>query len=222
MRPARALAPLVGLLLVAAFPSAAGAGTRAASNQAIFSAGLIAAGDVPTGWTPSKQSDNALKDYRGIPDCKQFVAAAEAIRKGAARKLSPSFADDTSPHQLAMAQDTVFAFKSTSAASKAFKALKAAPAGNCLAKVSVKAVPGQSRSSVTDLSSQVQGTGDDSFAYEITLHAADQSGPITAVFDVVGVRVGRVVVNVDFGNQDTTLPQARAILNAVVNRLVSA
>jgi hypothetical protein len=222
MRLARTIAPLLGLLLVAALASPAGARTHAASNQALFSAGLIAASDVPAGWTPSKQSDNALKAYRPIPDCKQFVVAANAIRKGAARKLSPTFTDDASPRQLAMAQDTVFAFKSAGAASKAFTALKAVPAGNCLAKVAVSAVRGPSRSSVTDVSSQVQGVGDDSFAYEITLHATDQSGPVTAVFDVVGVRVGRAIVNIDFGNQDTTLPQASAIVNAVVGRMTNA
>ena len=222
MRFAQAIAPVAVLILLATTASPANARPRSPANQAILSAGLIARDDVPVGWTASKQSDNALKAYRAVPDCKRFVAAAQAIRNGAARKLSPTFTDDTSRDRLTMAQDTVFAFESSAAAAQAFQALKSAPAGNCLAKVSVRALPGHSMSSVINISSEVQGVGDDSFAYEIAVQASDQSGPVTAVFDIVGLRVGRAIVNLDFGNQDLALPQGSAIVNTVANRLASA
>jgi hypothetical protein len=223
MRLARTIAPLVGLLLAAALVSPAGARVHAASNQAIFSAGVIAASDVPSGWTPSKQSDSNLKPYRKVAACKQFVAAVDALGRGGPQKLSPTFTDDASPNQLTTAQDRVLALKSTGAASKAFKALRAAPAQNCLAQVAGKAGGAQSRVDVTDISSELQGAGNDSLGYEVTLHATDQSGaPVTAVLDLVAVRVGRAFVNFDFGNQDVRLPQAPAIVNAVVNRLANA
>ncbi len=224
MRLARTIAPLVGLLLTAALVSPAGAGVHAAaSNQAIFSAGLIAASDVPAGWTPSKQADSGAKDYRGISACKQLVSAIDGLRKGGPRKLSPTFTDDTSPNRLTSAADTVYVFKSTGAASKAVNALKAAPAPNCLAQVAKKGGGPQTTADVADISSALQGAGDDQLGYEVTVHATDQSGgQVTALLDIVVVRVGRAVLGFDFANQDARLPQAPAIVNAVVNRVANA
>ena len=223
MRCARTIAPLVGLLLAAALVSPAGARAHAASNQAIFSAGLIAAADVPAGWTPSKQSDSGAKGYRGISACKQLVSAIDGVRKGGPRKLSPTFTDETSPHKLTMAEDTVYALKSTGAASKAVTALKTAPALSCLALVAAKGGGPQTRADVADIGSALPGAGDDQLGYEVTLHATDQSGrPVTALLDIVLARVGRAVIGFDFANQDTRLPQARAIVNAVVNRVANA
>jgi hypothetical protein len=223
MRLARTIAPLVGLVLAAALVSPAGAGVHAATNQAIFSAGLIGASDVPSSWTPSKQSDTGSKVYRSISACKQLANAIDGLRKGGPRKLSPTFTDDASPNRLTMAEDTVYAYKSTGAATKAVQTLKAAPALSCLAQVATKAAGPRSRAEVADISSELQGVGDDQAGYEVTLHATDQSGAqVTAILDIVGVRVGRAVIGFDFSNQDTRLPQAQAITNAVINRVANA
>lgn len=223
MRHARTFAPLLGLLLVAALALPAGAGVRTASSQSILSAGVITAGDVPSSWSSSKQADTDLKAYRKIPACKQFVSAVDAVRKGGPRKLSPTFTDSASPNQLTMAQDTVFALKSSGAATKAINAIRSAAPGNCIEQVALKATGSGSTADVVDISSQLQGVGNDAVGYEITLHATGSNGaPVTAVFDLVGARVGRALVTFYFGNEGTRLAQAPAIVNAVVNRLASA
>ena len=222
MRHARTIAPLVGLLVVVGFLSPAGARVRAATNQDIFSAGLLTHADVPAAWTPSKQTDTSGKAYQGVKGCKQLAASIEALRHAAPHKLSPTFTDNSSPHQLTSAANAVYAFKSSAAAAKLLVGFRIPGATACLEKVAKKG-GGKGTSATATQTTNGPASADGFVGYSVTLQGSDQSGAtVTAVLDIDVVRVGRSLVGFSFGNEGTPLSQAPGIVDTVVNRLKAA
>ena len=224
MRQARWMTPLVGLTIAAAFVAPAAAGVpAAASNQAILAAGTLTPADVPPGWTATKQRDTNDKNFAGIAACKQIKAASSAARRSVPRRLSPTFTDLNSANQLTSAEDTVYAFKDAAASARFLSVYKASVAQTCLTAATKRAV-GRARVQVTVVPlANLQDVGDDNAGYEATLQGADRQGnPVTVVFDVLAVQVGRVFVGFDFGNQGGRLGQAPQIVNAVINRVATA
>jgi hypothetical protein len=224
MRTARWMTPLVGVTLAAALAApAAGRVPAAASTQAVLAAGTLTSADVPPGWTATKQHDTNDKNFAGIASCKQIKAASSAARKSVPRRLSPTFTDTTSPNQLTSAEDTVYAFKDAAAAGRFLSVYKATAAQACLTAATKKAV-GASRVQVNVVPrTDLQGVGDDNAGYEATLQGNDRQGnPVTVVFDVLAVRVGRGFIGFDFGNQGGRLPQASQIVNTIAQRVAAA
>jgi hypothetical protein len=68
----------------------------------------------------------------------------------------------------------------------------------------------------------LRGVGDDSVGYEATVQATDQRGqPVTAVFELLAVRVGRAFVGFSFANQGGPLSQAASVVRAVIDRVAA-
>jgi hypothetical protein len=217
--PAWAVAPLVGVLVGGGFVGPAAARARAASNPAIYAAGLLTRADVPAGWKRSKQADAGAGEYRGIAGCTQLVSTIEALRRAAPHKLSPQFTDTRSPHELASAADAVYAFKTSAAAAMLLNRFRMGAVTTCLINAAKKGGGKGAQVAVTAITNR-SGTGDDVVAYQVSLQAHDVSGaPVTAVLDVDVVRVGRALVGFNLTNQDTELSQAPAIVDTVVSRL---
>jgi hypothetical protein len=222
MRYARTIAPLVGLLVVAGLASPAGARVHAATNQALFSAGLITSADVPTGWTSSKQADSRGKAYQGIKGCTQLGNSVDALRTAAPHKLSRTFTDTTSSHELTAASNAVYAFKTSGAATKVLNRFKVTGTTTCLTNVAKKSGGKGTNASTAAISSPL-GTPDDFVGYQVTLSAKDQTGTtVTAILDIYVARVGRTLVAFSLSNADTELTQAPAIVSAAIGRLRAA
>jgi hypothetical protein len=224
MPTARWMTPVVGVALVAALAGPAVARAHvAATDRALLDAGTLTSADVASTWTASKQHDTSDKSFAGIAACKQIRAASSAARKRVPRRLSPTFTDLRSPNQLTSAEDTVYAFKDAASADRFLSVYKATDAQTCLTTATKKAV-GRAAVRVTAAPvANLQGVGDDNAGWEATLQATDRAGnPVTVVFDVVAVRVGRAFVGFDFSNQGGPLGQARPVIAAVVQRVAAA
>jgi hypothetical protein len=222
MRHARTIAPIIGLLVVVGFVSPAGARARAATNQDIFSAGLLTSADVPAGWTPSKQADSGGQAYRSVKGCKLLAANIEALRHAAPHKLSPTFTDNGSPHQLTSAANAVYAFKNSGAASKLLVGFRIPGATACLENVAKKG-GGKGTTATASQITSGPAAADGFVGYSVTLQGRDQSGAtVTGVLDIEVVRVGRSLVAFSFANEGTPLSQAPGIVDTVVSRLKAA
>ncbi len=224
MRHGRWMVALLGgvaaVTTVAAGPVAA-AGIRAASssNQAILNAGVITAADVPATWTPTKQADVGPKQYRGIAACKQVVAA-ETVAHAGPHKVSPVFADPASNGNTS-AEDTVFALKTTAAATKYLAVFQGANTPACFQQALQKALGAQAQVGAGQPIQNLQGVGDAAIGLEYPVQANVQGSQQTYVFDVVGVRIGRAFVGFTFTNPNVTIPEGPSIVNAVVGRVQS-
>jgi hypothetical protein len=218
MRHGRWIAAVTGLVAVAALAAPAAAGVKsAASNQAIFRAGVVSAADTPPGWTSRKQTDSGVGQFKSLPDCKQIVAVVGKARKSP-RMLSPEFSDPNAPTSTTVA-DVVFALKSAKAAQQTLAAYQARSALPCFQELFKKAlgnVPAQV--TVTPIS-DLQGVGDANAGFEATIAATGSGQSLKLVGEFIAVRVGRAYVAFNFLNSNERLPQGPAIVNGIVNRL---
>jgi hypothetical protein len=211
-RPVRLLVPLA-LAVVLAAPAGASSATAA-----ILRAGQLTRADLPPTWKQSKQIDT-LRSLPRVAACRPIAAATSAARHHIPRKLSPTFTDPGSAG-LSFAEDTVYAFPSGRAASAYLSVFQSPGALTCITAV-FKASLAKLRATVTVTpASDLVTSGDAGAAYEGTLATHDTQGtPVTIVFDLAAVTVGRAVVGFDFSNLTTRLPQAPALVQAVTTRL---
>jgi hypothetical protein len=220
MRRGRWIAGAVGVAAALSLVAPAGAGVRsAASDRAILKAGVLTAADVPSTWASTKQPDVGTKNYQGISDCKQISAAIDTARRGA-HVFSPQFADPSSTSN-ALAEDTVFAFKSVKAAQRYVAAFAASTAASCYQEAFVRSSRGQGQATVAPLT-DVQGLGDQAVGFQADITGTQNGQPVHAIADVVGVRVGRAFVGFNFLNNDVRLPDGVGIVQAVMGRLTTA
>jgi hypothetical protein len=226
MRHGRWIALAAGLAAALALVAPAGARVKAApSDKALLQAGVMTAADVPSTWTAKKQADTGSKGYKGIVDCKQIVAAINAGRRGP-NAHSPEFFDPTSTSN-ALAQDSVFVFKNVKAATQYLSTFQATNASSCLKQALTKATGGKGqvtveghRFVVAPITDLPVGIGDDQVGYEASITGTSQSGqPVHIVVDLVGMRIGRTIVEFDFLNNDTQLQPAPTIVTGVVSRV---
>jgi hypothetical protein len=220
MRQGRWIAVAAGLVAAFALVAPAGAGAKsAASDKAILRAGVLNAADVPSTWTATKQTDSGSKNYKGIASCKQIAAAIDTARRGP-RVLSPQFSDPAAGSN-ALAEDTVYAFKTVKGAKQFLAPYQATNLTTCLEAAFKRAIGGQAQATVTPIT-DLQGVGDDRVGYEAGITLTDQTGkPVHVIADIIGVRVGRAIVGFDFLNTDVRIPQGPSIVNTVVSRLTS-
>jgi hypothetical protein len=209
------VAGIVALLAVAAPVGAAAAAAAASSNSAsILQAGVIAPQDVPGTWQQAAQPDAGVGQLRKISVCKQYAAFVTTARKSPFR-LSPRFSDPSNGGST-MAEDTVYAFKSASAATKYVTALLARNVPSCIHDALQQQIGNQGQVGALTPITGLSGVGDQSTGYESVVTVPGQG---TLIVDEVGVRVGRAFVGFTFANPTATIPEGPAIVNAVVNRL---
>jgi len=221
MRHGRWIALAAGLAAALALVAPAGARVKSAtSDKAILQAGVLTAADVPSTWTAKKQTDTGTKSYKGFAVCRQLIAAMNTARRGP-KVFSPDFSDPA-PTSNALAQDAVFVFKNVKPATQNVAAYQASNASSCLSQALTKATGGQGQTTVSPVT-DLQGVGDDHVGYEASITGTTQSGqPVHVVADVIVVRVGRVVVEFDFLNNDVRIPLGSGIVNTVVSRVRTA
>jgi hypothetical protein len=200
----------------------AGAVTRAVTSgdQAVLSAGVITATDVPATWTAQKAGASSTKTYQGIADCKQIAAASTIARKGP-HKQSPQFSDPSDQGNT-YAANSVYAFKSSAAASKYLAPYQASTAPTCIQKGLQKQLGSLDQVSAGQPVSNLQGVGDAAVGYEFQVQANVQGATMTFVFDVIGVRIGRAFIGFTFVNPNVQIPQGPSIVNAVISRVQHA
>ena len=220
MQYARWIAPIIGLAMTAALINSAVPSGAATSpkDTAILQAGVITATDVPQTWTAHKQPDAGTKQFNGIAACKQMRAAMLAANKTTPRAQSRTFADTSASSGLPpQATNVVYAFKNTAAAKTYLATDKTAAAPSCLQQVFQKAY---GQATVTSITNQLQGVGDDNVGFEAAIAASKNGQPVAVTADTIVVRVGRVFVGFQFyAGGSEGVSQGPAILNAVVNRL---
>jgi hypothetical protein len=221
MRQGRWIAVAAGLAAAVTLVAPAGAGVKsAASDKAILKAAVLTAADVPSTWVAAKQTDSGSKSYKGIAACKQIVAATDSAHRGP-RALSPQFTDPAAASN-ALAQNTVYAFKSVKAAQQYLASYEASNSASCYEQAFKRASGGHGQITVAPITN-LQGVGEQAVGYEASITGTDQNGqPVHVIADVIDVRVGRGVVGFNFLNNNVVIPQGVAIVNAAVARLTSA
>ena len=214
----RGVTKLVGILALLAVAAPIGAAAAASSkDQALVSAGLVSASDVPETWQQAAQPDTGLAQLKKLAVCDQYRALVAAARKNAF-KLSPQFSDPSNGGGT-VAENTVYVFKSAPTATRYVTAVLTRSSLSCLQAFLQRQVGNQGQVGPLTPITGLEGVGDQSVGYEsdVTL-----TGRGTLVVDDVGVRVGRVFVGFTFTNPGATISQGPAIVNAVVNRLTQA
>jgi hypothetical protein len=207
--------PLVGLVALAG-PAAAG---ESRSDKAILEAGVITKDDVPAGWT-SKKGSSSDRAFKGIAECKEIKAAVDRAKKNEPRARSRDFEERGSRGTTA-AENTVYVFRDTIEASDFMANYQAPEAATCFEKGIAKVLSSEqgagepSVAPITDL----QGVGDDAVGYEITIPFRASGETATLYFDLVAVRVGRAFLGFNFADLSERLPDAPAIVQAVVARV---
>ncbi len=221
MRQGWWIAVAVGLIAAVTLSAPVGAALKAAaSDKAIFQAGVLTAADgVPSTWTSTrpKHTNTGAKSLKGIGSCKQ-IAAADDLAQHGPHVDSPRFSDPAATAGTTLAENTVYAFKTVKGAQQYLSPLEASSATTCVEQSLIKASGGKAQVTVTPISS-LQGVG---VGYEARVAGADQAGnPVQVIDDLIFVRVGRAVVAFGFSNKDAFLPQGPSIVGTVVSRLAS-
>ena len=215
-----ALLVVAGLLVGGAGPAAAGGPAVRATpeDRAILRAGVVAAVDVPAGWTATRPT-GAGTALRGVPTCAALTAAQEAARRTSPAARSPEFSPPGVAHGVTAIDDTVVAFRSVAAASRFLGVFAAAGIPACLEHAFVRASTRRATVTVAQLD-DLQGVGDASVGYEATITAAAAGQELPFVGDVVAVRVGRAVALVSYLNDGpVSLPEGAGVVSAVATRL---
>jgi hypothetical protein len=210
-----------GLALAAALavglagPAAASTSSATAS---ILRAGQITRADVPPTWSHSKQIDT-LRSLPRVDACRPIAAASAAARRHLPRRLSATFIAPGSAG-VTFAENTVYAFPSARAAAAYLSVFQAPGARTCFTAVFQHALA-KLRATVTVVPvTTLAGSSDASVGYEGTLATHDAQGtPVTVVFDLAAVTVGRAFVGFDFSNVTVALPEGPALVQAVTARL---
>jgi hypothetical protein len=212
--PVLVVAALAALVALAA-PAGAG---ESKSDKALLKAGVITKGDVPSDWTSKK--DSSSDPDRSIRECRKITAAIDKAKKTVPRVNSRDFSDPGTQGGTS-AQNTVYAFKDATAASKLIANFQEAAAGTCLEQ-SVGRSPAGRRAGtpptitpITDL----QGVGDEAIGYEVTLDLTARGVTATAYVDFIAVRVGRAFVGFGFTDLGERIPEGPSIVQAVVGRV---
>jgi hypothetical protein len=198
---------------------AAPAGAPAASTTAsILRAGQITRADVPPTWMHSKQIDT-LRSLPRVDACRPIAAASAAARRRLPRKLSPTFMAPGSAG-ITFAENTVYAFASARAAAAYLSVFQGPGALTCITAVFQHALA-KLRATVTVAPvTTLAGSSDASVGYEGTLSTHDAQGnPVTVVFDLAAVTVGRAFAGFDFSSVTAPLPEGPALVQDVTARL---
>jgi hypothetical protein len=210
--------PLAVLVALAA-PAAAGEST---DDKAILKAGVITKDDVPADWT-SRKATSSDRAYKGIAECKEIRAAVDKAKKNVPRAQSRDFQEPGS-RGTTSAENTVYVFKSESAATEFLANYQTPDAATCFEKGVAKATRSEAGagppavSPITDL----EGVGDDAVGYEISVDLSAAGETATLYFDVVAVRVGRTFVGFTFSNLFERLADGPAVVLSVLARVGEA
>lgn len=195
--------------------SASVAGAASSKDQAILTAGVIGAGDVPATWQSAAQKDSGVKQYKGIAACKQ-AAAAEATARRGPRKLSPQFVDPSTNNTLA--ENVAIVFKDAKTATRYLTTFEGSSTPACLGAVLQHQIGNQGQVGTFSPITSLQGVGDQSLGFAVPIQT--QSG--TLIADYVAVRVGRALLEFTFLNPSVQIAEGPQIVNAVVNRVAQA
>lgn len=212
---------LIGLMAAALLaPGAATAATRPTSTSAILRAGVVLAGDVPSGWTEGPHPRNNDQGLRGIASCKAVIVADAAVNRSVPQARSATFSDPASNGgKTTQAQNTVYVFKSVASANRYLEVRATNDASECL-RASVQRQLGSQVTATVSPITDLGGLGDARLGIEIVARGSDSTGQVINLFaDVVVVRVGRAIVGFDYLNLNARLPEGPGIVNAVVKRL---
>jgi hypothetical protein len=216
------LVPLLAVSLagVAAFAPAAAAQSK--SDKAILKAGVVTKGDVPPDWT-SKKGSSSDQAYKGIAECEEIKTALDNAKKKTPRAQSREY-EEPGTRGTTSAENTVYAFKNTSAAEKFLSGYQASDASTCFQKGTEKVAKSQSGAGVPSVSpvTDLEGVGDGAVGYEITIPISLAGRSATVYLDLIAVRVGRAFVGFNFSNLDGPIPDGPAIVQAVVARVAEA
>jgi hypothetical protein len=205
-------------VVMAAAPTGASPSRTTAS---LLRAGQIARADLPAGWKHSKQIDT-LRSLPRLDACRPVAAASRAARQHVPRTLSPTFIAPGSAG-ITFAEDTVYAFPSARAARAYLSVFQGPGALACVTGVFQHALAKLHASVTVTPTTALAGSSDAAAGYEGTLATHDAQGtPVTVVFDLAAVVVGRAFVGFDFSNLSGTLPQGPALVQAVTARLRAA
>lgn len=207
------VAALAALIAIAA-PAAAG---ESKSDKALLKAGVITKADVPPDWTSKKssQSDQPLRSQ----ECKDIKKAVDNAKKKTPRQRSRDF--EPSGTSATSAQDTVYAFKNVSGATK-FIANYSNPSANaCFEALANELATSQPTAGTPGVApiTDLQGVGDDAVGYEITVPFTAGGESTTLYVDFVVVRQGRAVLGFGFSNRDERIPEGPSIVQSVVGRV---
>jgi hypothetical protein len=204
---------LVGLLALLGGTSSADAASSS-KDQAILTAGVIQASDVPSTWQASPQMDPGAKAFGG-KSCRSIAALVAAAHKGP-HALSPQFADPSS-HGLTTAANMVYAFKNTKGARAYFGILTSGNAAGCLRTSAQQTLGSKAQVGPMTPIPNLAGVADQGAGYEASIQQAGGQG--TVILDYLGVRVGRSFAGFTFLNPAVTLPNGPQLMRAVVTRL---
>jgi hypothetical protein len=214
-----AFAAVFVALVALSGPAAAGESQR---DKAILKAGVITKDDVPSGWTSKKSSASSTTSYRGISECKAIKTAIDNAKKNLPRADSRDFEDPSSDGTTA--ENAVYVFKDSSAASKFVANFQGDVAMTCLEKSIERSPVGRSADEPPTISpiADLQGVGDEAVGYQMTLTLTIDGEQGTAYIDFVVVRAGRAFVGFGFTNVGEPLPDGPDIVQAVVARVAEA
>jgi hypothetical protein len=213
------LAVPLAVLVALAVPAAAG---ESKSDKAILKAGVISRDDVPAGWN-SKKASGGDNSFKGIPECKTINSAIESAKKRVPRARSREFEEPDS-RGTTSAENTVYAFKDVTAASKFVANFQGDVASTCLEKSLAKTTSGRSGAGTPTLAAitDLQGVGDEAVGYESTIPFTASGETATFYLDFIAVRVGRAFVGFGFSNLGERISDGPGIVQAVVARVADA
>jgi hypothetical protein len=214
---------VVGVVVVLSIVVAAGA--RAApsvTDRAILQAGVVQPRDLPTSWQQQPPRGTGRGKFAPIAACRQ-IQHVNDLGHRASHQESGTFFDPASLGHTTLASDVVIAFKDATRSSSFLAAYEDPRAATCLDKdfrrglasrirrlhpaITFAAIPG------------VQGIGDGSVGYEITISVTDRGQTQTVSNDNVIVKVGRAAIVLTTQN---TGPLRDALLATIAARLAAA
>jgi hypothetical protein len=219
-RRIRIAVPLLALLLATVAALAPPAAAQSKSDKAILKAGVITKNDIPTGWT-SKKATSSDSGFKGVSECKALKSAIDNAKKNAPRAQSRKYQEPRS-RGTTSAENSVYAFKSVSAAEKFLDAYEASQ--TCIEKATAKAVKSNALAGEPSVSPVMglDGVGDRALGYETTIPFSVAGQSVTIYLDTIAVRVGRAFVGFNFSNLDGPISDGPAIVRAVLGRVAAA
>jgi hypothetical protein len=201
--------------------AAAGLAAPSAADQAILQAGIVQPRDVPDAWQQQPPRGSGRGKFAPITACRQ-IQHVNDVGHRAPHQESGTYFDPASLGHTTLASDVVIAFKDATAAAAFLAAYQAPRAATCLDKDFRRGLASRIRKLHPTITfapiPEVQGIGDGSVGYEITLTVTDQGQTQTVMNDNVIVKVGRAAIVLTSQDADAV----RGVLLATVAARLAA